>query len=48
MAASIESQYGRLTDWHVSLAASTNFSIWQATCRAFAKQLEENSDPVKA
>ena len=30
------------------LAASTNFSIWQATCRAFAKQLEDNSDPVKA
>ena len=45
---SILSQYGNLKDWHVVLAASTNYSLWKSTCKAFAKQLEENNDPIKA
>ena len=45
---SIESQFGNLKDWHVSLAASVSFSLWKTTCRAYAKQLEDANDSVKA
>ncbi|XP_016930052.3 gem-associated protein 5 [Drosophila suzukii] len=30
-----------LTEWHLSVAPSVSFTLWQDCCRAYAKQMEE-------
>ncbi|KAH8301726.1 hypothetical protein KR059_010024 [Drosophila kikkawai] len=31
-----------LTEWHLSVAPSVSFALWQDCCRVYAKQMEEN------
>jgi gem associated protein 5 len=38
----------RLSDWLVSLAASTSYSLWRSACQTYAKQLAKKDNPVKS
>lgn len=39
---------GKLTDWHVSLALSCDYGLWQEACESYARQLTHDDDHVKA
>ncbi|TRY71553.1 hypothetical protein TCAL_05401 [Tigriopus californicus] len=39
---------GKLTDWHVSVALSCDYGLWQEACEAYARQLTHDDDHVKA
>ncbi len=41
-------QRGRVTEMTINMAAATSKTLWKDACKAYAKQLEAEEDPMKA